>query len=72
MENINTGWYCPRCNHINAPWKSQCDCLGLPTFVPYYPPVSPYKIPSTSDPMPSIPVIWCGVSGGSVNSINIV
>lgn len=20
------GWACPRCNRINAPWKSTCDC----------------------------------------------
>lgn len=22
------GWECPRCGRINAPWKSQCDCVG--------------------------------------------
>ena len=22
------GWICPRCNRVNAPWKSQCDCSG--------------------------------------------
>lgn len=21
------GWECPRCGRINAPWKSQCDCV---------------------------------------------
>ena len=35
------GWACPRCGRINAPWKSQCDCVGntywYPTWEkPYY------------------------------------
>lgn len=20
------GWICPRCQQVNAPWKSSCDC----------------------------------------------
>jgi hypothetical protein len=23
---MNTGWICPRCNKVNAPHVSQCDC----------------------------------------------
>ena len=23
---IESGWLCPRCGHINAPWVRQCDC----------------------------------------------
>lgn len=22
------GWVCPRCNRVNAPWKSTCDCVA--------------------------------------------
>lgn len=33
------GWACPRCGRINAPWKSQCDCVGggywYPTWSPW-------------------------------------
>ena len=25
-SKADQGWECPRCGHINAPWKSQCDC----------------------------------------------
>ena len=23
---VETGWRCPRCDRINAPWVRQCDC----------------------------------------------
>ena len=32
------GWVCPRCNKVNAPWKSTCDCSGgyyHPTWYPW-------------------------------------
>jgi hypothetical protein len=36
----NEGWVCPRCNKVNAPWKSQCDCVptyyGIPITDNYY------------------------------------
>ena len=31
------GWVCPRCNRVNAPWKSQCDCLGGNWYPTWYP-----------------------------------
>lgn len=31
------GWACPRCGRINAPWKSQCDCLGGNWYPTWYP-----------------------------------
>ena len=34
------GWICPRCNRVNAPWKSTCDCSGG-----YYYPIWEYKEP---------------------------
>lgn len=30
------GWACPRCGRINAPWKSQCDCLGGNWYPTWY------------------------------------
>ena len=35
---IEYGWVCPRCNRVNAPWKSTCDCSGgyyYPTWYPW-------------------------------------
>ena len=26
QENSQYGWICPRCDKVNAPWKSECDC----------------------------------------------
>jgi hypothetical protein len=26
IHNINTGWICPRCNRVNAPFVTICDC----------------------------------------------
>ena len=31
------GWACPRCGRINAPWKSQCDCLSGNWYPTWYP-----------------------------------
>lgn len=30
------GWVCPRCNRVNAPWKSQCDCSGNNWYPTWY------------------------------------
>ena len=35
---VEYGWVCPRCNKVNAPWKSTCDCSGgyyHPTWYPW-------------------------------------
>ena len=34
---IEYGWVCPRCSKVNAPWKSQCDCLGGNWYPTWYP-----------------------------------
>ena len=31
------GWACPRCGRINAPWKSQCNCLDGNWYPTWYP-----------------------------------
>ena len=63
-KNTNMGWECPRCNRTYAPWVASCtQCLGtVKPFAPHYPsvPFAPYRIPGTSDPMPSLPVIIYG------------
>ena len=28
------GWVCPRCGKVNAPWKSECDCVPLSVSSP--------------------------------------
>jgi len=35
---METGWLCPRCNTVNAPWKSTCDCTYNP-YMPVYVPL---------------------------------
>jgi hypothetical protein len=32
----NTGWICPRCNVVHAPWVTQCHChsVGMPLEPP--------------------------------------
>ena len=38
------GWACPRCGKVNAPWKSQCDCVGGYYYPNWYTPWE-YKEP---------------------------
>ena len=49
QENGQSGWICPRCGKVNAPWVKSCDCKSIiekteesystitsfPTFIPY-------------------------------------
>jgi hypothetical protein len=55
------GWECPRCHKINAPWKSQCDCVEItspqPYYPPYYYPYYPYYPASTPWPPFNVPYI---------------
>lgn len=39
-----TGWICPRCNKVHAPWVSQCHCV--PTTVTDFP-----SWPKAGDPI---------------------
>jgi hypothetical protein len=54
-----TGWVCPKCGRVNAPWVAACDCKAQIVFVPqpypvymprpYYPVnPDPYFVPPVS------------------------
>ena len=30
-QPVSSGWRCPNCGRGNAPFKSSCDCVPLPT-----------------------------------------
>lgn len=32
-SSIASGWLCPRCGRINAPWVRQCDCSPSSTTI---------------------------------------
>lgn len=40
----NTGWVCPKCGQVHAPWVSQCYCMGLDKTYYEYP---SYEVTST-------------------------
>ena len=65
----NTGWICPRCQKVHAPFVPGCDCkhvdnIGTPR--PRFPLETlpkTYSLPSISHPMPI-----CGCTGPCCNS----
>lgn len=52
IEENKTGWICPRCRKVNAPWKSSCDCSGNEYYwpVPYHPILPSYPQPVWIEP----------------------
>lgn len=70
-----TGWVCPKCGKVNAPWKESCDCvitycpwplMPWPIIDPFPPPLGTYgpspiinPVPQTGDPLPSPSYTTC-------------
>jgi len=47
-----TGWICPRCGTVNAPWTMKCECSPIK-------PTEPWNPPWTGDPLPPPPITTC-------------
>jgi len=72
----NTGWICPRCQKVHAPFVSACSCDG--PVSPYRDadlkqPVPPIRIPGVRpgwEPLPSVatPMPICGCTGPCANA----
>ena len=43
-QYVRTGWQCPVCGKVNAPWMSQCTCDGHMGGVQYSDHTSPISI----------------------------
>ena len=55
LSPIPTGWKCPVCGKVNAPWVQQCPCAGGPFTYPTCPPVTlPPETTPTPDTTPTI------------------
>lgn len=50
-----TGWICPRCGRVHAPWVPSCDCSRVPAYVPVEP-----------TDASKLPVGWWEYSGGGI------
>lgn len=57
---MNTGWICPKCGRVHAPWVASCNCAAPSEYVPYTPPYAPHPYGDDFK-------IWCGVQGGKLD-----
>jgi hypothetical protein len=63
-----TGWLCPRCNQVNSPAATSCQCgQRTPDASPWNPPEpsQPTILPvqstrTTGKPWPNLPRVYCG------------
>lgn len=58
----NTGWICPKCGKVNAPWVASCDCVSSIkiTYPPYVAPYQPYNPPWYPYTPWISPIVYCG------------
>jgi hypothetical protein len=52
------GWFCPRCQKVNAPWREACDCAPAAKTITITPDPRPYTVPPPPYRMPSAWVDW--------------
>ncbi len=59
VTSMREGWKCPRCERINAPWLSHCDCragkLSMPILIPWRPSIWE---PLPLDVTPTLGLFW--------------
>lgn len=52
MYKMNTGWACPKCGQVYAPWVQKCEpCAPAAPVVPWYP-YNPWTYPNPWVPVP--------------------
>ena len=63
---MTTGWVCPKCGQVYAPWVQKCEpCAPVPA-VPWYPRV--YPVPITTPAMDPYTFIKINCGGPSCSS----
>lgn len=63
----NTGWICPRCQKVHAPFVQNCGCVPLPDLIG-----KPLPLPTNPDQAgwrpPMYPMPVCGCTGPCGNA----
>ena len=59
VPTIPTGWVCPKCGKVNAPWVAACECKVQIIYV--YQPAYPQPFPYYPQPWYSATITWSDV-----------